>query len=697
MKSGILIKFLAILLTALSLVAAVGGCAGIVITERAGLYVNGLEALQDQQYEAIARSLAKDYADRYTAMNMGVCPEALLDRLYGNTPNRYEKELWSLELYQEEKLLESAGNLERGGAKIRLTVSCEYPIAIAYDSYFPGLDDSDEIQETEPTATESTATEPQEEIVPGGWIRDSLVTVWEEGQLKLYHLYYYDGPTYTATVRLSEEMLQISQLHLLTLLYPYRYTFISMLVWGLILFVAGFVFLLWSAGRIPGGEIRPGGLCRLPLDLCILVAGALTGVLIWLHSRLWEWTQQQGPHPGNVSLLGTNLLVIILIVLGTIFTLAAQIKVKNRFWWKNSLLGRCFKGVRTGVRFLSRSVSAGYRLLPLMWQWLLVGALMGLTTWITFLAATGDTQYRFNGLLLFLLALEILGCIAVICYSSYCFGLLIGGARKMAEGSLHHKIPTKHLRGSFLEFAQELNSLSQTAVEAAQKQMRSERMKSELITNVSHDIKTPLTSIINFVDLLKKPHTPQEEAQYLEVLSRQSGQMKQLIEDLMDLSKASTGNMPVNITRLDAVETVNQALGEFDDKLSAAALTPVFRQPENPVWINADGRLLWRVLSNLLTNAVKYAMPDTRMFVDLQQIDGQVLLSIKNVSRQELRQGADELMERFVQGDISRSAGGAGLGLNIARSLMEVQGGQMQLMVDGDLFKVTLIFPGECS
>ena len=453
------------------------------------------------------------------------------------------------------------------------------------------------------------------------------------------------------------------------------------------------MFLLWSAGRIPGGEIRPGGLCRLPLDLCVLAAGSLTGFLIWLYSRLLEWAQQEGPHPGNVSLLGTDLLVITLIILGLIFIFATQIKVKNRFWWKNSLLGRFFRVLRKGVGFLAGGVRAGYRLLPLMWQWLLTGIGMGLVTWITFLAATGGSHYRFNGLLLLLLALEILGCVAVICYGSYCFALLIGGARKMTQGSLDHKIPTKYLRGSFRDFAQELNALSQTAVEAAQKQMRSERMKSELITNVSHDIKTPLTSIINFVDLLKKPHTPEENAQYLEVLSRQSGQMKQLIEDLLDLSKASTGNMPVNITRLDAVETVNQALGEFDDKLSAAALTPVFRQPENPVWIHADGRLLWRVLSNLLTNAVKYAMPGTRMFVDLAEVDGQVLLSIKNVSRQELRQNADELMERFVQGDISRSAGGAGLGLNIAQSLMEVQGGQLQLLVDGDLFKVTLIFP----
>jgi signal transduction histidine kinase len=218
-------------------------------------------------------------------------------------------------------------------------------------------------------------------------------------------------------------------------------------------------------------------------------------------------------------------------------------------------------------------------------------------------------------------------------------------------------------------------------------------MKTELITNVSHDIKTPLTSIINFVDLLQKPHTPEERRQYLEVLSRQSNNMKRLIEDLMELSKANTGNMQVNIVPIDAAEAVNQALGEFDDKLTSAQLTPVFRQPEEPVTVLADGRLMWRVMSNLLSNTVKYAMPGTRLYVDLLRSEDQVLLSLKNVSRAELRGSAEELMERFVQGDASRSAEGSGLGLNIAQSLMEVQGGKLHLMLDGDLFKVTLVFP----
>ena len=260
---------------------------------------------------------------------------------------------------------------------------------------------------------------------------------------------------------------------------------------------------------------------------------------------------------------------------------------------------------------------------------------------------------------------------------------------------MSHKIPTRYLLGSFRDLAEQLNTLSETAMESAKRQMRSERMKTELITNVSHDIKTPLTSIINFVDLLQKPHTPEQQQQYLEVLSRQSGSMKRLIEDLMDLSKASTGNMTVNLISIDATETVNQALGEFADKLAAAELTPVFRAPAEPVMMKADGRLVWRVLSNLLGNTVKYAMPGTRLYIDLLRTQTQVILSLKNVSREAQSASAEELMERFVQGDMSRSAEGSGLGLNIAQSLMEVQGGKLRLLLDGDLFKVTLVFLAE--
>jgi signal transduction histidine kinase len=254
-------------------------------------------------------------------------------------------------------------------------------------------------------------------------------------------------------------------------------------------------------------------------------------------------------------------------------------------------------------------------------------------------------------------------------------------------------VEDKLLLGSFKEFAGHLNDLADVAVEAARKQMKSERMKAELVTNVSHDIKTPLTSIINYVDLLQKAETEEQTEQYLEVLERQSQQLKKLIDDLMEMSKASTGNMAVELTTVDPVEAVNQALGEFSDKLEAAQLTPVFQEPEFSLRMVADGRLTWRVLSNLLSNAVKYALPGTRLYIDIGSAEGKVMISLKNISREQLNVSSEELLERFVRGDASRNTEGSGLGLNIALNLMELQKGKLQLLVDGDLFKATMIFP----
>lgn len=331
---------------------------------------------------------------------------------------------------------------------------------------------------------------------------------------------------------------------------------------------------------------------------------------------------------------------------------------------------------------LGRASEKLFSRLPLMWQWLVVG--MVLVVWL--LVAVAE---RMEGMMM----LWCCCALAVVLYGASCFGSLLEGAKHMRSGDLESKVDDKYLIGAFREFADELNGLADVAMVAAQKQLKSDRMKTELITNVSHDIKTPLTSIINYVDLLQMPHTPEQEKAYLEVLSRQSQRMKKLIEDLMEMSKASTGNIQMEIGEIDAVEAVSQALGEFSDKLAAAGLTPVFHQGSEQVLLLADGRLLWRAMSNVLSNAVKYALPGTRLYVDVNAVEDKAVISFKNISGAQLNISADELMERFVRGDSSRNTEGSGLGLNIAKSLMELQKGQLQLLVDGDLFKVTLIFP----
>ncbi len=245
-----------------------------------------------------------------------------------------------------------------------------------------------------------------------------------------------------------------------------------------------------------------------------------------------------------------------------------------------------------------------------------------------------------------------------------------------------------------LEHAGQLNDLGSAINTAVDERLKSERMKAELITNVSHDLKTPLTSIINYVDLLKKEDIQGEKAQeYIEVLDRKSQRLKKLTEDLVEASKASTGALTVTPEQLGVVQLVNQALGEYSEKLEAANLQLVTSMTEEEVYVKADGRHFWRILDNLMGNCVKYALPGTRVYLDLVAWDGYVTLSLKNISAGQLNIPAEQLMERFVRGDESRTTEGSGLGLSIARSLTELQGGLFRLEVDGDLFKAVVSFP----
>ena len=224
--------------------------------------------------------------------------------------------------------------------------------------------------------------------------------------------------------------------------------------------------------------------------------------------------------------------------------------------------------------------------------------------------------------------------------------------------------------------------------------MKSERFKAELITNVSHDLKTPLTSIINYVNLLNTTEQTDPKAlEYIQVLERKSMRLKKLTEDLVEASKASTGALTVNRERISLAQLLDQALGEYEEKLEARHLSVVRTIPEGDSYVYADGRHLWRVMDNLLGNCAKYAMEGTRIYIELTRGKGSITLSMKNVSREPLNVPAQQLMERFVRGDSSRSTEGSGLGLSIARSLTELQGGQFHLVVDGDLFKAMVTLP----
>ena len=267
------------------------------------------------------------------------------------------------------------------------------------------------------------------------------------------------------------------------------------------------------------------------------------------------------------------------------------------------------------------------------------------------------------------------------------------GIHEIAGGNLEYQIDLDALKGSNLEMAKDMNNVREGMRNAIEEQMKSERLKTDLITNVSHDIKTPLTSIINYVDILKREHIQDEKIQnYIEILDRKSQRLKHLTEDLVEASKISSGNIELHMEEINLKQLLKQTNGEFEEKFEKKNLTLVCMLPENQMLIRADGRRMWRVIENLYNNAAKYSMPGTRVYVDGQFKNGKVIMTIKNTSEFPLNFSADELMERFVRGDVSRNTEGSGLGLEIARNLTLMQNGTFDVYLDGDLFKVTISF-----
>ena len=540
----------------------------------------------------------------------------------------------------------------------------------------------------------------------------------------IYRMEYTYYESYEVEIRMTAEQVSalmgkpMDQEFLLKFTEKYGEYFAPMTIWGGIGLLLAVLWLALVAGRSPHREeLKPQGLNRIPLDIWLVLAipGAVALVMAALilldgmvRKSVWgSYDSLGGPETfavetGLVGLCGGGMGLLVAMFL---MAVAAQMKMGDGYWLKHTAIGlfwRCGwkfvkktalwcwnsakkfsgwlkRGFRRGVRGCSRFV----KLLPLTWQWVIASAAM----WALMIFCCFVGTWNWEPWLIFL---GILLTIPLVLYGAYAFGQLRDTAKKMSEGDLEEKIENKYMLGCFGEFAGHLNALGDTCIEAAKQQMQSERMKTELITNVSHDIKTPLTSIINYVDLLQMTDDEAQRAEYLEVLSRQSQRLKKLIEDLMEMSRANSGNVAVEITPTDISEAVNQALGEFADTLDSCGLKTMCRMPPEPVMALCDGKHLWRVLSNVLSNVVKYALPGTRVYVDVARQGQKVEISIKNISAQMLNITAGELMERFVRGDASRNTEGNGLGLNIAKSLMELQNGRLELVVDGDLFKVVL-------
>ena len=463
-------------------------------------------------------------------------------------------------------------------------------------------------------------------------------------------------------------------------LYDERYFLPAVAAASLALSLGLLIFLLWNAGRAPGGQRNAGPAGFLPLEAYLLLTVGGGALCLALMSN------------GAQNILGTVLWLLglwggFLFFTDALMGICARARAGVLF--RHSLSGAVLRWTWRLVRGFFRWLRDSFAALPLVWVAMMGGVCVLLGE--TVLTLIAFDSYELFFWLLWLGAQVLL--LAVLCRFFAGLHQLRLVSRKMAQGDLSVRVPAKKLWGPLREQGEDLNRISEGMSAAVDERLRSERFKTDLITNVSHDLKTPLTSIINYVDLLQKQPLEPQAAEYAAVIARQGQRLKKLTEDLVEASKASSGSLPVNAEPTDLAELLTQAVGEYAPRLEKSNLEPVLQLPGEPVWSMLDGRLTWRVVDNLLSNACKYSQPGTRVYVEAEQREGRAWLRVKNISRQQLNIPADELMERFVRGDSSRTTEGSGLGLNIARSLAELQNGEFGLVIDGDLFKAWASFP----
>ena len=458
-----------------------------------------------------------------------------------------------------------------------------------------------------------------------------------------------------------------------------KYSVYVILALSLTVFVASFVYLVSAAGhKKDQKQVQGSFLCKVPADLftvICLVAESSLAVGISLLGNAGS--------PDNYVFYAAAMFFLLLcggwLALGYLLDFAVRIKLGK--WWRNTLIYKVLRSIYRGWNKVGENKS-------ILWKGLAI--FLGVNFLEVLIFVVFGVDYSKIMIVWFAEKAVILFAGGEILIQ---MKRLQEGGKHIAEGDLDYQINTEHMLPALKEHAADLNRINEGVSKAVNEKMKSERFKTELITNVSHDIKTPLTSIINYVDLLEKEEIPNENAkEYLEVLERQSARLKKLIEDLIEASKASSGSLSVNLEKLEAGVFLVQTVGEFKEKTEKNKLDLQIKKPEEPIYIMADGRHFWRVIDNLMNNICKYAQPETRVYINLEQTGEKVQITFRNTSRYPLNISSEELMERFVRGDSSRNTEGNGLGLSIAGSLMELMHGKMQLFVDGDLFKVVLEF-----
>ena len=484
--------------------------------------------------------------------------------------------------------------------------------------------------------------------------------------------------------------------------YNYRNVIPAVCGVGTILAFLCFIFLLCSAGHKNGREgITPSAINEIHLDVYTVVAviGAFIGLFLaveWIGVNL----------SSMIELIVLVVLFVAEVVWCTLYFMELAIRLKMGKWWQNTLLYRVLRFFGRICKRFFHGVATLIRGVPMVWRTVLLCLAVCLVEFLGLMLF-----YRDTGVLLFFWGLEkVVLCVAVTFAAIMCKNLQ-EGSEALAEGNLNYKLDTSHMIMTFKEHGENLNRIGEGISAAVEQRMKSEHLKTELITNVSHDIKTPLTSIINYADLIGKEveentaatengpaaetdsQKEQRLSEYAEVLVRQSKKLKKLLDDLLEASKATTGNLEVHPEVCDVSVLLSQAVGEYEQRFADKQLETIVKQPEETVKVMADGRHLWRVFDNLLNNIYKYAQAGSRVYLNVEHDGQNVSVIFRNMSAFPLEMSPEELEERFTRGDRSRHMEGNGLGLSIAKSLTELQNGDMQIVTDGDLFKVTITLP----
>ncbi|MEH7252431.1 HAMP domain-containing sensor histidine kinase [Neobacillus niacini] len=425
-------------------------------------------------------------------------------------------------------------------------------------------------------------------------------------------------------------------------------------------FIISFVYLVFVVGRksFKDQELHVHAVDKLYNDIKVVIFLAVLSLWIVLVDELFE----------NIDKV-IILITIPIAILGFLLILSVVKHLKNKTFFTHTMIYQMLNKVIRFVGEVYKSGSVGVKTVLLVIGYpLLVAATffmfpitLGIAAWFAFKRVKKFTAIQ-------------------------------EGVERIKEGDILHTIDVDG-KGEFAKLASNINSITDGLKNAVDSELKSERLKTELITNVSHDIRTPLTSIITYVDLLKKEKDPSRVEQYIEVLDQKSKRLKVLTDDLFDAAKASSGTIPVHLERIDIISLISQGLGEVSDKIEDLDLEFKFKHPKDKVYVMADGRLLWRSIENVLSNIFKYALNGSRVYIDIEEAGNEILLTFKNISAYELNISADELMERFKRGDESRSSSGSGLGLSIAKSLIDIQRGQFTIQVDGDLFKSIISLP----